>query len=70
MKITVFAFSPFAVAASGCSGISNETRHAGNTGFDLRGTAPVHAHRARALVSGPAVVKHLEPTGEGASRST
>lgn len=32
---------------------------------EMRGTAPVRAKRARALVSGPALIKHLETDGEG-----
>jgi hypothetical protein len=67
MNKMIFALSMVAIAVAGCSTISRqEARHAGNLGVESRGAAPVHPRRARALVSGPAVVKHLETEGDGA----
>ena len=63
MKTIVLAMSLFAGA---CSTLPRqETRHVGSTGADLRGDLSVHARRAKALVSGPAVIQHLDTTGEG-----
>lgn len=66
MKTIVLAISMLAGAA-GCSATlaKNGTRHAASTATDLRGGAAVRATRARALLSGPAIVKHLETAGEG-----
>jgi len=44
---------------------AHETRHAGNARLDARGTTRLNARRAKALVSGPAVVQHLETDGDG-----
>jgi hypothetical protein len=51
----------------GCSTVQRkqEARHPGSAGLDLRGTVPLHARRAKALVSGPALVQHLETEGDG-----
>jgi hypothetical protein len=55
------------VAALGCSTMPRqEARHAGTLGVQMRGASSVHPKRARALVSGPAVVQHLETEGDGA----
>jgi hypothetical protein len=55
------------VAAAGCSTLTptRETRHIGHTGVDLHGATPLHLRRARALVSGPALVQRLETDGDG-----
>jgi hypothetical protein len=63
----VFALSMVAAAAAGCSTIPRqEARHAGKLGIESRGASSIHPRRARALVSGPVVVKHLETEGDGA----
>jgi hypothetical protein len=66
MNRIVFTLSVLAVVG-GCSTLSprHESRHAGNAGLDLRGTTPLHFRRAKVLVSGPALVQHLETDGEG-----
>ena len=67
MNKMIFALSMVAVAAAGCSTMPRqEARHAGNLGVESRGASSVHPKRARALVSGPVVVKHLETEGDGA----
>jgi hypothetical protein len=55
------------VAAAGCGAAApgRNARHAGNAVLDARGSTPVHFHRARALISGPALVEHLETEGDG-----
>ena len=66
MTKLIFALSMVAAAASGCSTMPKQgARYAGNLGVELRGAAPVHPRRARALVSGPVLVKHLETDGDG-----
>jgi len=66
MNRIVLAMSMLA-AAAGCSTMSptRQMRHAGNAGLGLRGAAPLHPGRAKALVSGPAIVQHLETDGDG-----
>ena len=67
MNKMIFALSMVAVAAAGCSTMPRqEARHAGNLGVESRGASSVHPRRARALVSGPVVVRHLETEGDGA----
>lgn len=67
MNKMIFALSMVAAAAVGCSTMPRqEARHAGNLGVESRGASSVHPKRARALVSGPVVVKHLETEGDGA----
>jgi hypothetical protein len=67
MRKLIFALSMVAAVSAGCSNVSRErVRYAGNAGAEIRGAAPVHPRRAKALVSGPAVVEHLETQGEGA----
>jgi hypothetical protein len=63
--IAIFALSLFATV--GCSTLTRQkdARHAGRADGETRGVVPVHAERARALASGPAVIKHLETDGEG-----
>jgi hypothetical protein len=64
-KQIVLVVSMFVTSAA-CSALPRgEARHAGSAGAEIRGDATVRAARARALVSGPAVVKHLETVGEG-----
>jgi hypothetical protein len=64
-KQMVLVMSVF-VSSVACSALPRgEARHAGSAGADIRGDATVRAARARALVSGPAVVKHLETVGDG-----
>jgi hypothetical protein len=66
MNKLIFALSMVAAAASGCSTMPKQgARYAGSLGGELRGAAPVHPRRARALVSGPVLVKHLETDGDG-----
>ena len=65
MKMFIFAVSMM-VSVVACSTMPKPTAlRASASETDVRGTAAVHAHRARALVSGPAVVKHLETEGRG-----
>jgi hypothetical protein len=67
MRKLIFALSMVAAVSAGCSSVSRGgLRYAGNVGAEIRGAAPVHPRRAKALVSGPAVVKHLETEGDGA----
>jgi hypothetical protein len=67
MSKMIFALSMVAAAAVGCSTMPRqEARHAGNLGVESRGASSVHPKRAKALVSGPVVVKHLETEGDGA----
>jgi len=67
MRKLIFALSMVVAVSAGCSNVSRErVRYAGNVGAEVRGAAPVHPRRAKALVSGPAVVKHLETEGDGA----
>jgi hypothetical protein len=67
MNKMIFALSMVAAALTGCSTISKgPVLHAGTLGVEVRGAAPVHPRRARALLSGPALVKHLDTEGEGA----
>jgi hypothetical protein len=67
MNKMIFALSMVAAAGVGCSTMPRqEARHAGNLGAESRGASSVHPKRARALVSGPVVVKHLETEGDGA----
>ena len=65
MKMLILALSMMSAAA--CSTMTKpQTRHASAADSDLRGRAPLHARQPRALVSGPALVKHLETDGQGA----
>jgi len=68
MNKMIFALSMVAAAAAvGCSTMPRqEVQNAGNLGVESRGASSVHPRRARALVSGPVVVKHLETEGDGA----
>jgi hypothetical protein len=67
MRKLLFALSMVFAVSAGCSSVSRErVRSAGNVGPEVRGAVPVHPRRAKALVSGPAVVKHLETDGDGA----
>jgi hypothetical protein len=67
MNKMICALSLVAAALTGCSTISKgPALHAGNLGLEMRGAAPVHPRRARALVSGPVLVKHLDTEGDGA----
>jgi hypothetical protein len=67
MNKMICALSLVAAALTGCSSISKgPALHAGNVGIEMRGAAPVHPRRARALLSGPALVKHLDTEGDGA----
>jgi len=68
MNKMIFALSMGAAAAAvGCSTMPRqEARNAGNLGVESRGASSVQPKRARALVSGPVVVKHLETEGDGA----
>ena len=67
MNKMIFTLSVVAAAVTGCSTVPKQSvLHAGRWGVELRGGGPVHAKRARALLSGPALVKHLDTEGEGA----
>ncbi len=67
MNKVIFALSMVVVAAAGCSAMPRqEARNAGYLGVESRGASSVHPRRARALVSGPVVVQHLETEGDGA----
>ena len=67
MNKMIFALSMVAAAAAGCSTMPRqEARHAGNLGVQMRGASSVRPRRARALVSGPVLVQHLETEGDGA----
>jgi hypothetical protein len=67
MKRTVLAMS-LLFAANACSTLPRppETKHLDRGGVAERGTAPVHAKRARVLATGPAVLEHVEAKGAGA----
>jgi hypothetical protein len=64
MKTIALGFLMFTGVVAGCSTLP---RHAPRqvAGAELRGAAPVRAGRAKALVSGPALVRHLETDGAG-----
>jgi hypothetical protein len=67
MNKMIFALSMVVAAGAGCSTMPRqEAQHAGNLGVSMRGASSVHPKRARALVSGPVVVQHLETEGDGA----
>jgi hypothetical protein len=67
MNKMIFALSMVAAVGVGCSTMPRqEARHAGNLGVESRGASSVHPKRAKALVSGPVVVQHLETEGDGA----
>jgi hypothetical protein len=67
MNKMIFALSMVAAALTGCSAISKgPALHAGSLGREMRGAAPIHPKRARALLSGPALVEHLDTEGDGA----
>ena len=64
-KQIALVLSVFATSAA-CSTLPRgESRHVGSVGAEIRGDATVRATRARALLSGPAVVRHLETAGDG-----
>jgi hypothetical protein len=69
MKTIILATSMF-VSAFGCSTLPRqEVHHVATLGAEsspeMRGAGPVRAKRAKALLSGPAMIKHLETDGEG-----
>lgn len=65
MKSIIFTATALA-SFLGCSTVPrHEVRHAGTAGADLRGETPVHAARPKALISGPAILKHVETSGDG-----
>jgi hypothetical protein len=67
MNKMIFALSMVAAVGVGCSTMPRQgARHAGNLGVESRGASSVHPKRAKALVSGPVVVQHLETEGDGA----
>ncbi|HVT06090.1 MAG TPA: hypothetical protein VHO67_01460 [Polyangia bacterium] len=67
MNKMICALSMVVAAVAGCSTMPRqEAQHAGNVGAQMRGASSVHPKRARALVSGPVVVQHLETEGDGA----
>jgi hypothetical protein len=64
MKTSVLGFLMLTGMGLGCSAMpKHELRHI--DAAEVRGTAAVHPGRARALVSGPAVVRHFEADGAG-----
>jgi hypothetical protein len=64
-KSIVVALS-VSVTSAACSVLPRaESRHVRSAGADIRGGATVRARLARAILSGPAVVKHLETVGDG-----
>ena len=65
MKTIALAFALLATA--GCSTLPRPTAgHVAKNQSELHGSAAVRAGRARALVSGPALIRHLEIDGDGA----
>jgi hypothetical protein len=53
-------------AVLGCSALSGQrVDSVGSLGADIRGESPVRRDWAEAIVSGPALVKHLETEGRG-----
>jgi hypothetical protein len=69
MKILVLATSMFA-ATLGCSTLNAPQPRriataGGDVHADMRGERPVRGKRARALLSGPALISHLETEGQG-----
>jgi hypothetical protein len=67
MNKMILALTLVVAAGAGCSTMPRrEGRRAGNLGVPVRGASSVHPKRARALVSGPVLVQHLETEGDGA----
>ena len=65
MKTIVFATS-ILTAVLGCSTLStNRTRDVSTVADDVRGATPLGAKQAEALMSGPALIKHLDTEGRG-----
>jgi len=65
MKIIALAFA--LLAAAGCSTLPRPTAGlVARSSSELHGSAPVRAGRAKALVRGPALIRHLEIEGDGA----
>lgn len=65
MKTIALAFS--LLATVGCSTLPHGTiSRIGRDTSERHGTTAVHAGRAKALVSGPALIRHLETEGGGA----
>ena len=65
MKTIALAVS--LLATVGCSTLPHGTiSRAGRDQSERHGTTAVHAGRAKALVSGPALIRHLETEGDGA----
>jgi len=66
MKTIALAFSLLATVAAGCSTLPHGTvSRAGRNQTERHGTTAVHSGRAKALVSGPALIRHLEIDGDG-----
>jgi len=66
MKTIALAFSLFATVAAGCSTLPHGTiSRAGRNEAERHGTTAVHSGQAKALVSGPALIRHLEIDGDG-----
>ena len=64
MKTIALAFS--LLAAAGCSTLPHGTiSRVGPNESERHGTTSVRAGRAKALVSGPALIRHLETEGGG-----
>jgi hypothetical protein len=68
MKITMLMLSILttATATAACFALPTlNVRHAAKANADVRGLARVHLRQGRVLVSGPAIVRHLETEGDG-----
>src|SRR5947207_795726 len=67
MKITMLMLSILTTAtAPACFAMPTpNVRHAAKANADVRGLARVHLRQGRVLVSGPAIVRHLETEGAG-----
>lgn len=67
MKITMLMLSMLTAATTAaCSTMPRQrVEHVAKADTELRGAAPVHPQRPRALVSGPAIVRHIETDGRG-----
>jgi hypothetical protein len=66
LKTTMLSLSLLTASATACSAMPRQgVQHAAKADADQRGAAPVHQRRARALVSGPAIIRHIETDGRG-----
>ena len=66
MKTTMLSLSLLLTPTAACSTMPRQAvQHVAKADVDSRGAAPLHPQRARALVSGPAIIRHVETDGRG-----